>query len=146
MAHVPPLDACACQKGEQSPQQRQREVTRVFQSNGRDQANEKTGLFTSGVLRDKNKARSIKRQKQGKLTVSFSFEIKLFFFFFLLATPHSLQDLSCLTRDWTRAQQRKCGVLSTRPPGHFQYNILLIAKMVPSYSFWPAPLGLILTL
>ena len=81
MAHVPPLDACACQKGEQSPQQRQREVTRVFQSNGRDQANEKTGLFTSGVLRDKNKARSIKRQKQGKLTVSFSFEIKLFFFF-----------------------------------------------------------------
>ena len=68
-------------KRENSHHSRDREVTRVFQSNGRDQANEKTGLFTSGVLRDKNKARSIKRQKQGKLTVSFSFEIKLFFFF-----------------------------------------------------------------
>ena len=60
MAHVPPLDACACQKGEQSPQQRQRKVTGVFQSNSGDQANEKTGLFVSGVLRDKNKAQERK--------------------------------------------------------------------------------------
>ena len=26
-----------------------------------------------------------------------------FFFFFFFATPHSLQDLRSLTKDWTRA-------------------------------------------
>ena len=37
-----------------------------------------------------------------------------------LAESRSLQDLSSLTRDWTRARQRKCRVLTTGLPGNSQ--------------------------
>ena len=44
------------------------------------------------------------------LSVSFTFTP--------LPTPHSLWDLSSQTRDWTRAQQWECGVLTAGQPGN----------------------------
>ena len=48
-----------------------------------------------------------------------------FLFTFILTMGHGLQDLSSLTRDWTRARIAKCWILTTRPPGNSQHLLFL---------------------
>ena len=60
-------------------------------------------------------------------------------FFFFLGTPHSMWDLSFLTRDWTRAPGSRSRVLTTRPLGspwkHF-WRARCIKKLFSAHIYF----------